>query len=76
MGRQRSAIFTAEYVETESKKRSNAAALEHAKAIGATVVFAKLRQVKNILPARRLHRAHACTDDARQESRGRLRDTA
>jgi DNA invertase Pin-like site-specific DNA recombinase len=43
----------AEYVETESGKRSDrpklAAALQHAKAIGATVVFAKLdRLTRNV----------------------------
>src|ERR1700739_225617 len=45
--------LSAEYVETESEKRSDrpklAAALSHAKAIGATVVFAKLdRLTRNV----------------------------
>jgi len=45
--------LVAEYVETESGKRSDrpklAAALRHAKAIGATVVFAKLdRLTRNV----------------------------
>jgi DNA invertase Pin-like site-specific DNA recombinase len=51
--------LVAEYVETESGKRSDrpklAAALAHAKAIGATVVFAKLdRLTRNVDLLRRL----------------------
>ena len=48
--------LVAEYVETESGKRSDrpklAAALGHAKAIGATVVFAKLDRLRRKEPGR------------------------